>query len=57
MFAQKNIYNFCGHIQAMERKIGIGRRLRKIKKKTFYVKQGFDKYDKTVKNYFIDMPD
>lgn len=39
------------------RKIGIGRRLRKIKKKTFYVKQGFDKYEKTVKNYFIDMPD
>ncbi len=23
----------------------------------FYVKQSFDKYEKTIKNYFIDMPD
>ena len=25
MFAQKNIYNFCGHIQAMEKKVVIVR--------------------------------
>ena len=30
---------------------------RKIYDIPFYVKQGFDKYEKTIKNYFIDMAD
>ena len=28
--------------------------MRKIYNILFYVKQGFDKYEKTLKNYFID---
>ena len=35
------------------------RRIKKHKNNNilFYVKQGFDKYEKTIKNYFIDMAD
>lgn len=50
-YAKKLLKSLCGNYKQKYDKMLVGTSENNI---PFYVKQGFDKYEKTIKNYFID---
>ena len=50
-YAKKLLKSLCGNYKQKYNKMLVGTTENNI---PFYVKQGFDKYEKTIKNYFID---
>ena len=50
-YAKKLLKSICGNYKQKYNKMLVGTSENNI---PFYVKQGFDKYEKTIKNYFID---
>ena len=50
-YAKRLLKSLCGNYKQKYDKILVGTSENNI---PFYVKQGFDKYEKTIKNYFID---
>ncbi len=50
-YAKRLLKNLCGNYKQKYDKMIVGTTENNI---PFYVKQGFDKYEKTIKNYFID---
>lgn len=50
-YAKKLLKSLCGNYKQKYNKMLVGTSENNI---PFYVKQGFDKYEKTIKNYFID---
>ena len=50
-YAKKLLKSLCGNYKQKFSKMLVGTSENNI---PFYVKQGFDKYEKTIKNYFID---
>ena len=50
-YAKRLLKHLCGNYKQKYDKILVGTTENNI---PFYVKQGFDKYEKTIKNYFID---
>ena len=50
-YAKKLLKSLCGNYKQKFDKMLVGTTENNI---PFYVKQGFDKYEKTIKNYFID---
>ena len=50
-FGKKLLKSLCGNYKQKYNKMIVGTSENNI---PFYVKQGFDKYEKTIKNYFID---
>ena len=50
-YAKRLLKHLCGNYKQKYSKIIVGTTENNI---PFYVKQGFDKYEKTIKNYFID---
>ena len=50
-YAKKLLKSLCGNYNQNYNKMLVGTSENNI---PFYVKQGFDKYEKTIKNYFID---
>ena len=53
-YAKRLLKHLCGNYKQKYDKMLVGTTENNI---PFYVKQGFDKYEKTIKNYFIDMAD
>ena len=53
-YSEKLLKSLCGNYKQKYNKMIVGTSENNI---PFYVKQGFDKYEKTIKNYFIDMAD
>ncbi len=51
-YAKRLLRHLCGNYKQKYDKMIVGTTENNI---PFYVKQGFDKYEKTIKNYFIDM--
>ena len=51
-YAKRLLKHLCGNYKQKYDKMLVGTTENNI---PFYVKQGFDKYEKTIKNYFIDM--
>ena len=51
-YAKRLLKHLCGNYKQKYSKMIVGTTENNI---PFYVKQGFDKYEKTIKNYFIDM--
>lgn len=50
-YAKKLLKSLCGNYKQKYDKMLVGTSENNI---PFYVKQGFDKYEKTIKNYFVD---
>lgn len=50
-YAKKLLKSLCGNYKQKYNKMLVGTSENNI---PFYVKQGFDKYEKTIKNYFVD---
>ena len=50
-YAKRLLKHLCGNYKQKYSKMIVGTTENNI---PFYVKQGFDKYEKTIKNYFID---
>ena len=50
-YAKKLLKSLCGNYKQKYNKMLVGTSENNI---PFYVKQGFDKYEKTIKNYFLD---
>ena len=50
-YAKKLLKSLCGNYKQKYNKMLVGTTENNI---PFYVKQGFDKYEKTIKNYFVD---
>ena len=50
-YAKKLLKSLCGNYKQRYNKMLVGTSEDNI---PFYVKQGFDKYEKTIKNYFVD---
>ena len=50
-YAKRLLKHLCGNYKQKYDKMIVGTTENNI---PFYVKQGFDKYEKTIKNYFID---
>ena len=50
-YSEKLLKSLCGNYKQKYKKMLVGTSENNI---PFYVKQGFDKYEKTIKNYFID---
>lgn len=50
-YAKRLLKHLCGNYKQKYDKILVGTTENNI---PFYVKQGFDKYEKTIKNYFVD---
>ena len=50
-YAKKLLKSLCGNYKQKYNRMLVGTSENNI---PFYVKQGFDKYEKTIKNYFID---
>lgn len=50
-YSKKLLKSLCGNYKQKYSKILVGTTENNI---PFYVKQGFDKYEKTIKNYFVD---
>ena len=50
-YAKKLLKSLCGNYKQKYNKMLVGTTKNNI---PFYVKQGFDKYEKTIKNYFVD---
>ncbi|MBP3708435.1 MAG: GNAT family N-acetyltransferase [Clostridia bacterium] len=50
-YAKKLLKSLCGNYKQKYSKMIVGTTENNI---PFYVKQGFDKYEKTIKNFFID---
>ena len=50
-YSKKLLKSLCGNYKQKYNKMLVGTSENNI---PFYVKQGFDKYEKTIKNYFID---
>ena len=53
-YAKKLLKSLCGNYKQKYNKMLVGTTENNI---PFYVKQGFDKYEKTIKNFFIDIYD
>jgi predicted adenine nucleotide alpha hydrolase (AANH) superfamily ATPase len=53
-YAKRLLKSLCGNYKQKYDKMLVGTSENNI---PFYVKQGFDKYEKTIKNYFVDMAD
>ena len=53
-YSKKLLKSLCGNYKQKYNKMLVGTSENNI---PFYVKQGFDKYERTIKNYFIDMAD
>ena len=51
-YAKKLLKSLCGNYKQKYNKMLVGTSENNI---PFYVKQGFDKYEKTIKNYFVIM--
>lgn len=50
-YAKKLLKSLCGNYKQKYSKMLVGTTENNI---PFYVKQGFDKYEKTIKNFFVD---
>ena len=50
-YAKRLLKHLCGNYKQKYDKMLVGTTENNI---PFYVKQGFDKYEKTIKNYFVD---
>lgn len=50
-YSKKLLKSLCGNYKQKYNKMLVGTSENNI---PFYVKQGFDKYEKTIKNYFVD---
>lgn len=53
-YAKRLLKHLCGNYKQKYDKMIVGTTENNI---PFYVKQGFDKYEKTIKNYFVDIYD